>query len=76
MLDIRTLSTGKNGIRMTKAESVFLELLQIALGNQIGRAAILDDGNYHYVLSCMAPEALGGDLRETWDRVFASFQVA
>lgn len=45
-------------------------------GNQIGRAAILDDGNYHYVLSCMAPETLGGELRETWDQVFASFQVA
>lgn len=45
-------------------------------GTQIGRAAILDDGNYHYVLTCMAPEALGGELQGTWDRVFTSFQVS
>lgn len=44
-------------------------------GNQIGRAAILDDGSYHYVLTCMAPEKLGGQLQSDWDRIFSSFQV-
>ena len=39
-------------------------------GLQLGRACILDDGNYHYVLSVMATEDQTGRLRETWQNLF------
>ena len=42
-------------------------------GDQIGRAAILDDGNYHYVLTAMTDADSAGDLRQAWNEMFASF---
>ena len=44
-------------------------------GDQLGRALILDDGNYHYCL-CVLRNA--SDARKTqidWDQVFSSFCV-
>lgn len=37
---------------------------------QLGRACLLDDGNYHYVLSVMAGQAETGRLRQTWQNIF------
>ena len=34
-------------------------------GLQLGRACLLDDGNFHYVLSVMAQEETAGALRQT-----------
>ena len=42
---------------------------------QVGRAAVLDDGEYHYCLTVMAEEAVCADLDEQWDMVFRSFDV-
>jgi len=39
-------------------------------GLQLGRACILDDGNYHYALSAMAQEEQSGRLRETFQEMF------
>lgn len=39
---------------------------------QLGRACILDDGNYHYVLSAMAAESAAPALQEAWEDMFAS----
>lgn len=45
-------------------------------GDQVGRCAILDDGNYHYVLTVMADADLSGELTENlWNDVFSSFQI-
>ena len=41
-------------------------------GLQLGKACILDDGNYHYTLSTLAGEASAGDLRETFQEMFES----
>ena len=41
-------------------------------GLQLGRACILDDGNYHYTLSTLAEETSAGDLRETFQEMFES----
>ena len=41
-------------------------------GAQVGRAAVLDDGNYHYCVTAMADEADGGTLDAQWDTLFAS----
>ena len=44
-------------------------------GMQLGRACILEDGSYHYVLSVMAPEEETGRLQETWQNLFATCRL-
>lgn len=45
-------------------------------GDQMCKATILDDGNYHYVLSVMAAAEDAGDLAETWQQLMDSFSIA
>lgn len=45
-------------------------------GDMIGRAAVLDDGNYHYTLSVLAEAELAGALESTWNALFAGFALA
>ena len=42
-------------------------------GELICRAAVLDDGNYHYCLTVFAPASSGGALAAQWTALFASF---
>ena len=44
-------------------------------GLQVGRASILDDGNFHYVLSTLAGEETAGELREDIQEIFASSKL-
>lgn len=44
-------------------------------GDQICRGSILDDGNYHYVVTTMAPEGKAGELQQTWNELFSSFTL-
>lgn len=41
---------------------------------QVGRAAVLDDGDYHYCVTAMADEAGSGGLTAQWDALFASLR--
>ena len=41
-------------------------------GLQLGRACILDDGNYHYTLSTLTEEASAGELRQTLSDMYES----
>lgn len=45
-------------------------------GDQMGKTTILDDGNYHYVLSVMANAEDAGELTETWQQLMDSFNIA
>lgn len=45
-------------------------------GDQVGRGCLIDDGDYHYVLSIMASAAESGGLSQVWEEIFASFLVA
>lgn len=45
-------------------------------GDQMGKATILDDGNYHYVLSVMAAAEDAGELADTWQQLMDSFSIA
>lgn len=45
-------------------------------GDQMGKATILDDGDYHYVLSVMASAADAGELADTWQQLMDSFNIA
>ena len=42
---------------------------------QVGRAAVLDDGDYHYCMTVMADEAGSGELDSRWDALFASLSL-
>lgn len=41
-------------------------------GIRLGRACILDDGHYHYVVSTMTEERQAGHLQETLQEIFES----
>lgn len=41
-------------------------------GDRLGRAAVLDDGNYHYCLSVLRDGEEGEDI---WEEVFSSFTL-
>lgn len=45
-------------------------------GHQIGRATILDDGNYHYALSATVDAELIQEYQEIWNGIFESFELA
>ena len=42
-------------------------------GDSICRAAVIDDGKYHYCLTAMADATDAGAVRETWNEVFGTF---
>ena len=43
------------------------------LGQQVCRASILDDGNYHYVLAVMGNADTAGEYGEIWSGILESF---
>lgn len=46
------------------------------LGHQVGRATILDDGNYHYVISAIIDAEKLEAYQEVWNGMFESFHIA
>jgi hypothetical protein len=44
-------------------------------GDHIGRALVLDDGNYHYAVSVMAEFSKVGDLSSKWKELFESVRL-
>ena len=44
-------------------------------GEQIGRGVVLDDGNYHYVLSSTVSADLIEEYQEIWNGIFESFKL-
>ena len=52
------------------------DLVWIAVGEageQVCRAAILDDGNYHYCITVMADASDAGSLTDRWTQLLGSF---
>jgi len=45
-------------------------------GDRIGRAAILDDGSYHYVVSVLADADRTEEYAEVWDILFSSAMLS
>lgn len=41
-------------------------------GDQVGRALVLDDGNYHYVVSTLADADHAQEHKNAWDAMFQS----
>lgn len=44
-------------------------------GEQVGRAAVLDDGSFHYAVSVMADAAVSGELTNVWNELFSSVKL-
>lgn len=44
-------------------------------GELLGRAAVIDDGAYHYCLWVLSGAKEAGSLGEEWNRLFASFYL-
>lgn len=44
-------------------------------GEQLGRGAILDDGNYHYCLSVLRNAETAAKSQINWDQVFSTFRL-
>lgn len=42
---------------------------------QVGRAAVIDDGNYHYVVTVMADASAARALAGEWQKLLDSFQI-
>ena len=45
-------------------------------GEQVGKAMVLDDGNYHYALTVMAEAATAGQLDQIWQEIFSSVTLS
>lgn len=45
------------------------------LGDRVGKACILDDGNYHYCLSVMGDADTAGEHKLVWQAMFDSFAL-
>lgn len=45
-------------------------------GDQVGRAAVVDDGYYHYVLTAMIDADYARQYREIWNGMFETFTVS
>lgn len=45
-------------------------------GDVVCRAALLDDGNYHYCLCAIAPAKTVGAVQAEWTQVFHSFRIS
>ena len=69
--DVTVMETEEEG--MTRYEFVWASAGE--KGERIGRAAILDDGNYHYCLSLLRDEAATADSQISWDQIFSSFRL-
>ena len=44
-------------------------------GEQVGRACVLDDGNYHYVLSVLGEADRAGEFEQVWEELFSSYAL-
>lgn len=44
-------------------------------GEQVGRAAIYDDGNYHYVLSVLAQADRAKEYQDVFSQLFSSYSL-
>lgn len=71
MEDLTLIQTGSGEIK--KYEFVWTTTAEE--GAQIGRATVLDDGNYHYVLSSTVAAEKIEEYQEIWNGIFESFKL-
>ena len=45
-------------------------------GQQVARGCILDDGNYHYVLTVLADAERAGEFESVWNELFSGYSLS
>ena len=71
LADLTVMQTETGGI--TRYEFVWTAAGET--GQQVARAAILDDGSYHYVLSSVTAAEEFEEYREIWNGIYESFYL-
>lgn len=77
----QTTGFGKDALQLMETESGAVkryECVWVAAGEgeeQVGRAAVLDDGVSHYVLTCMAGASDAETVQPAWQELFSSFRL-
>ena len=69
--DVNVLETEADGL--TRYDFVWSSAGE--LGDQVGRAAILSDGVYHYCVTAMAPEGKAKEYQEIWNGMFETVTI-
>ena len=69
--DLQIMQTQQNGVKRYQ----WVWATGGEKGAQVGRGCILDDGNYHYVLTAIADEAAIGRVQASWKALFNSFRL-
>lgn len=70
--DITVMHTQQQGIQRYE----FVWSCAGEMGDRIGRGVVLDDGDYHYVLSVLRDAETTENSQITWNDVFRSFALA
>ena len=70
--DLQVIKTRQNEMERTE----FVWSATGELGNTVGRAAVLNDGNYHYVLTATIAADKCREYQEIWNGLFESFHLA
>ena len=69
--DLQTIQTQYGSVSRT--DSVWTAAGETE--EQVGRIAVLDDGSYHYVLTCMTDASKMEQLQPVWGELFDSFRL-
>ena len=69
--DLTVMATSADGINRYE----FVWTCMGENGEQIGRAVVLDDGNYHYTMTVLRSAENTENSQIVWNDVFRSFEV-
>ena len=69
--DLTMIQTESGGVKKTE----FVWTCSAEEGQKICRATVLDDGNYHYVLSATVDAEKIEEYQEIWNGIFETFEL-
>ena len=69
--DLTVIQTESENVKKTE----FVWTSAAEEGHRICRATVLDDGNYHYVLSATVPAEKIEEYQEIWNGIFETFKL-
>ena len=70
--DLQIMQTEENGVKRYR----WVWATGGENGVQVGRGCVLDDGNYHYVLTTLVDEEASAQVQSAWKEIFTSFRLA
>ena len=70
--DLQIMQTEENGVKRYR----WVWATGGENGVQVGHGCVLDDGNYHYILTALAAEEASARVQPAWKEIFTSFRLA